>query len=406
MNKKRKILFVWFALWGIFFVLLSMNVVFSEIRINEVELNPFGEDNKNEWVEIYSEENVEITNWQIRSNNGKNMSFNASFLNNYFFVLNTTYNLLTNNENTIYLYDNNSNLIFTASNLSDSYNDGKTWQYCNLIGEWKFNVNTFGRENNCSLINEDNQNENNNSKINETENSQTNDNELDKENEEEGDEIYMELDWNKKEIIAGEEFEIEVRVFNCKKGDYDIKIWLEDEDGKIITEIYDEENEKWINGNYYFKDFMSLSSFSEEENENIKIRLKEDKNNSLGDFEIFGKLRKGGKVIADYSDDMEILNKVKEKEEEEEKKETLIVNQNLQISGQTYNESYEEETIRLGLTGNAISLVEEDNSRIYKSKNEYIKEYAVLAFTILSMLIMGGILISLLKKNKDIEKNG
>jgi len=46
------------------FVIMSLLISFiSSIRINEVELNPYGTDSGNEWLEFYSKGEVNLTGW-------------------------------------------------------------------------------------------------------------------------------------------------------------------------------------------------------------------------------------------------------------------------------------------------------------------------------------------------------
>jgi len=135
-------------LFGILFLILAVwliNFVKAEIRINEVELNPPGTDNGNEWIELYSSDNVTLEKWRIESSNGRNMTFNASF--SGYYILIGSYNLLTNENNSLTLRDNNGNSIFSVSSLKDSANDARSWQYCD--GEWIFTEDTKNSENNC-----------------------------------------------------------------------------------------------------------------------------------------------------------------------------------------------------------------------------------------------------------------
>jgi hypothetical protein len=129
------------------FLCFIINFVSSSVTINEVELNPAGTDNGYEWIELYSSDEINIIDWQIRSSNGRNMSFNASFRGYY--LIKTKYNLLTNDKNLLSLY-NGETLISSTKEFSDSYNDDRTWQYCS--SEWKFIEKTKQEENNCSEI--------------------------------------------------------------------------------------------------------------------------------------------------------------------------------------------------------------------------------------------------------------
>ena len=42
----------------------------SAIKINEVELNPEGSDSGSEWVEIYSEETINLESYTLTNNDG------------------------------------------------------------------------------------------------------------------------------------------------------------------------------------------------------------------------------------------------------------------------------------------------------------------------------------------------
>ena len=126
-------------------IMLSISFIYASVRINEIELNPAGEDNGNEWVELYSDEQIEINGWKIRSSNGRNMSFNASF--SGYYILTCSRNLLTNANNSITLFDEHNKEIDSAGAFSDNANNDKTWQYCN--GEWQFIESTKGEDNAC-----------------------------------------------------------------------------------------------------------------------------------------------------------------------------------------------------------------------------------------------------------------
>ncbi len=154
------------------------------VRINEIELNPNGTgDSGKEWIELYSDEKINLTGWEIRSNNGRNMTFSAFF--SGYYVFNTSHNLLTDNNNKLFLYNNNSELIFETNEINDTYNNNKTWQYCSW--GWNFTEATRGSENSCEQ---------------EPDNP---DDEPDEEDEEEDAPIYLEINWNDEDILNGEE---------------------------------------------------------------------------------------------------------------------------------------------------------------------------------------------------------
>ena len=53
------------AVLGILIGLLLISCV-SAIRINEVELNPEGTDAGNEWIELFSSEEIDLTGWTLK----------------------------------------------------------------------------------------------------------------------------------------------------------------------------------------------------------------------------------------------------------------------------------------------------------------------------------------------------
>lgn len=124
--------------------LSCINAIYAEVIISEVELNPAGEDRGNEWIELYSSEEVDLNDWKLISSNGRNFSLNFSFSGYSSFV--TSNNFLTNEKNTLKLINKNSEKIFETEELSDSSNNDKTWQYC---GEWVFSEASRNKENNC-----------------------------------------------------------------------------------------------------------------------------------------------------------------------------------------------------------------------------------------------------------------
>lgn len=132
---------------GIVLILFCSFVSASSVRINEVELNPIGTDSGNEWVELYSEENTNLTNWSIRNNDGDVINltdFNSSIFG--FLIINFSGLWLDNiDEKVILLYNNsivNETLIF-----ADNTNNNLTWSYCN--GNWLFVNSTRGYLNDC-----------------------------------------------------------------------------------------------------------------------------------------------------------------------------------------------------------------------------------------------------------------
>jgi hypothetical protein len=138
---------------GFFSVLMLASFVLAEVRINEVELNPAGDDGGNEWIELYSDQKVKLENWKIESSNGRSMEFNASF--NGYYVIFTSRNLLTNPNNSLKLENEKGNLIANTQSLTDNENNNKTWQYCD--SDWIYLMASQREENDCFKEEENNQ---------------------------------------------------------------------------------------------------------------------------------------------------------------------------------------------------------------------------------------------------------
>ena len=125
-------------------------IIVSAVKINEVELNPAGEDNKNEWLELYSASNIDLNGWHIENVKGKNLSLNDSF--SGYKIITTPYNFLTNDKQKLILYDNTGNNMQETGIISDSANDGRSWQLCD---DWVFIDSSKGEENNCENSDEE-----------------------------------------------------------------------------------------------------------------------------------------------------------------------------------------------------------------------------------------------------------
>jgi hypothetical protein len=147
---KKEVLFV-----GFIALFLLSHFVSAEIIISEVELNPLGEDRGSEWIELYSEEKINLGGWELRSSNGRNMSLTGEFSGYYSFFTKT--NLLTNEKNTIKLANANKEVVFATKELNDNYNNDKSWQYCST--GWVFDSSTMGKENKCVLLAEEKANQ-------------------------------------------------------------------------------------------------------------------------------------------------------------------------------------------------------------------------------------------------------
>ncbi|MFH1710811.1 MAG: lamin tail domain-containing protein [Nanoarchaeota archaeon] len=130
----------------VLFIILINLASASSVIISEIELNPAGTDNKNEWIELYSSQEVSLEGWTIVNVKGKIFSLNGSF--SGYKIMITPYSFLTNSDQKIKLFDSENQLIDETIEISDSYNDERSWQYC---GEWKFEQASREEKNECDL---------------------------------------------------------------------------------------------------------------------------------------------------------------------------------------------------------------------------------------------------------------
>ncbi len=117
--------------------------IISAIRINEVELNPAGEDSGNEWVELYSDEEVDLNEWKLVNGDGKEFTLNQSF--SGYLIINFEKQWLDNSDERVFLYEE-GNLIDETNILDDSKNNNLAWSFCE---DWVFVESTKGSENLC-----------------------------------------------------------------------------------------------------------------------------------------------------------------------------------------------------------------------------------------------------------------
>jgi len=202
--------------------------------------------------------------------------------------------------------------------------------------------------------------------------------------ESESSEPYFELEWDEDDIVNGKDFKIKVNAFNLEDEEYDVKLWIEFEDNDtIISERYDENEEKWKSGKYYLNEFFKGPG---NESEKIEIRIKDKYEDFKGDVNLFFKTRDGSEIERS----IEILEKeegVAESQESEEPKvlEVEIESEPAHITG---------EVIRLGgrkesneSSNEASENLKTPSGIVYESKTEKIKKYSVFGFALLCVLI-------------------
>lgn len=126
-------------------VFLLFNLTAS-LKVTEIELNPEGRDSGNEWIEFYSEKEVNLSEYTIKNNDknndGDKIKINERVEGYYVYVFEKQW--LDNSDEKVLLYKNNKSLQETDL-VEDSKNNNKTWQLCE--GEWIFKEQTKNKQN-------------------------------------------------------------------------------------------------------------------------------------------------------------------------------------------------------------------------------------------------------------------
>lgn len=336
--------------WCLVLTLVLLSALVSAVRINEIMPNP---DDKcsdcTEWVELYSDAPINMTDWQINTTNQKtNLSFyiqdyliitknKSIFLNYWNADANKIFEWrgmsLANAGEPIFLFNKTSiidGLVFPMVPENKSYSlSNLGWIVCEKASP--------GKENSCETsIQSQNK---------------TNENITQKE--------AMTLEFND-EFFADKSIEIDVKAENLN-GSYDMKMYLTTEDDKIISEIYDD---SWKSGIYYILQFFTGTGNKTKTSE---IKISKEYLNFTGKANLIARLRKNSDIIIEIRKDV----RIKQRQE-------LAANPEADYQ----NKSEEKEEIIL-LNPKDIKTPE-----IWKSKASYIKDYGVYSFIFLCVLLV------------------
>ena len=281
-----------------FLLFILIFIIFNISNVSAVVINEIMPHSNNswidEWVEIYNPTNniFNLTQWKIGDLKGNDTINNLIIYPNSFGLIvdnNTqmnnqmgceSFNIpnescielraigngLKDDNETLYLYDANSNLVDSFSWSTDLKSTGKSWSLYNL--NWLPCPPTPGFQNNCSQQGQGQQ--------------------------------EKELDLNyDSEVGCDEEFSIEIEAFNFEDGDYDIKIdILDEEDEDRIGKVWDEDEEKWKSTSYYIISALEIENnygnaeliFKVEDFEGeaiLRPKIKETGSNSYEQFSDF-----------------------------------------------------------------------------------------------------------------------
>lgn len=116
----------------------------SAIIISEVEINPSGADPGNEWIEFYSENEINFSEYLIKNNDGDEIILTGTFSGYFVYELNKQW--LDNSDEKVFLYKGEE-LIDETDLLDDSKNNNLAFSYCG--DSWEFIESTKGQENSC-----------------------------------------------------------------------------------------------------------------------------------------------------------------------------------------------------------------------------------------------------------------
>lgn len=222
--------------------------------------------------------------------------------------------------------------------------------------------------------------------------------------------LSLDLEWEEDEVINGEEFEVDIKANNLGNGNYDIKVYIsQEDDGTIISETYDKKENEWKSSSYYVNDILSGT---ENKSKSFELRIREKYRNFSGDAKIGVKIKKSGtsSITEEIEKDIEILEK-------EEKLETEENNQEKQENSEVkITEAKETKSISAKQTGSVIRLGnrnktqeesgnenKEENSKnskiLYESSSEKIKKYAIYGLNLILIVII--FLLISFKKEKN-----
>lgn len=121
--------------------------IVSALTITEVESNPAGKDSGNEWIELYSEEQISLDNYFLENGDGGIFTLNGS-INGYLVIIFSGLWLDNSNE-TVFLKRNNE-IISIVPIFADAKNNDLTFRVCEE--EWEMKDSTKGEENDCENL--------------------------------------------------------------------------------------------------------------------------------------------------------------------------------------------------------------------------------------------------------------
>ena len=203
---------------GLILIFLLVLPIISAVTINEVESNPAGTDTGNEWLEIYVQNETNLTGWKLVNADDDTLFLNQSI--NGFLVINFTGQWLDNSDEQVFLLDKENNTISQTPLFDDSSNNDNTWNFCEELG-WIFGNSTKGQENICPQPQQ------------EPEPEQQQENE--EQDKEEKDSIIRIEDFLE-QAQFGEAINIEILIYRGDTSKYAVYAYVENEDNEKLSE--------------------------------------------------------------------------------------------------------------------------------------------------------------------------
>ena len=129
----------------------------SHLFVNEMEFNPAGADDGNEWAELYNPDaiTIDLSGYYLINNDGDKATLSGSVPANGFWVKTFTSQYLDNTNEGLKLYDKTATMIDSTPIKDDSPSgstngDSNTWARCpDGSGNWVYQTGTYGSSNGC-----------------------------------------------------------------------------------------------------------------------------------------------------------------------------------------------------------------------------------------------------------------
>lgn len=133
---------------------IMLMIEVNALEISEVELNPVGKDNNQEWIELFSSEEISLSGYSLFNQDDEEIALTGKI--SGYWIKEIEGQWLDNSEERVFLKKNNQ-IISETPILKDDKNNDYTWQNC---GKWTQKNSTKGEENCKKIIETTEQEEN------------------------------------------------------------------------------------------------------------------------------------------------------------------------------------------------------------------------------------------------------